>query len=109
MGGKHYGKAAGFFELNIANYPHSGNVYDSYGDWFAAAKDTLNAMMNYKKAFTLNASAETKQKIDALEGKQIKLSQGELQKYVGNYTFETIPLTAAFFVKEDALWEKAPG
>ena len=109
LGNKHYTKAKGFFELNIANYPNSSNVFDSYGDLFATKKDTSNAIINYKKAVALSSNAESKQKIDALEGKQVKVSEQELQKFLGKFDFETIELTATIFLKDNALWVNAPG
>src|SRR5262249_45009770 len=39
---KQYAKAAALFEMNIQNYPNSGNVYDSYADMLVAKKDTVN-------------------------------------------------------------------
>jgi tetratricopeptide (TPR) repeat protein len=109
IGNKQYTKAASFFEWNIANYPNSGNVYDSYGDLFAAKKDTLNAIINYKKALAISANAESKQKLDALEGKQVRLSEQELQRFLGKFDFETITLTATTFLKDSVLWVNAPG
>jgi hypothetical protein len=46
--------------MNIANYPNSNNVYDSYGDLLAARKDTLNAIANYKKHLPYKHNDETK-------------------------------------------------
>lgn len=71
MSKKQFRKAAGLFEMNIANYPNSSNVYDSYGDLFAAEKDTLNAIVNYKKVLAIQSSDETKRKLDELEGREV--------------------------------------
>lgn len=110
MSKKQYAKATGFFEMNITNYPNSNNVYDSYGDLFAAKKDTLNAIANYNKALAIKDNAETKQKLDALEGKDVfKLTVPELQKYAGEFEFESISLTATTILKDNALWIIAPG
>jgi tetratricopeptide (TPR) repeat protein len=65
MNKKYYKRSAAIFEMNIANYPNSNNVYDSYGDLLAAEKDTSNAIANYKKALAIHNNAETKQKLDA--------------------------------------------
>ncbi len=110
MSKKQYTKAAGLFEMNIDNYPGSSNVYDSYGDLFAAKKDTLNAITNYTKALGIQDNQETTQKLNALEGKEVfKLTAQELQKYSGEFEFESITLTATTVVKNDALWISAPG
>ncbi len=107
---KQYAKAAALFEMNIANYPKSGNVYDSYADLLAAKKDTINAIANYQKALTMTNSAETKQKLDKLQGKAIfTLTAQELGKYVGEFEFEAISLIAKTSIKENALWIFAPG
>jgi len=66
---KQYPKAAALFEMNIENYPQSGNVYDSYADVLIAQKDTVKAIVNYKKAYAITKSEETKHKLDQLEGK----------------------------------------
>ena len=81
---KQYEKAAALFEMNIENYPQSGNVYDSYADALLAKKDTAAAIANYKKAYAITKSEETKQKLDQLEGKAtFTLTAKELEKYVG--------------------------
>lgn len=38
----------------MALYPKSSNTYDSLGDAYLSAKDTLNALDNYKKALAIN-------------------------------------------------------
>lgn len=42
-------EAVKVFKLNVDLYPDSWNVYDSYGEALAAAGDTENAILNYKK------------------------------------------------------------
>ena len=107
---KQYAKAAALFEMNIANYPKSANVYDSYADLLAAKKDTANAIVNYQKALAIANNAETNQKLDKLQGKSIfTLTAKELEKYVGDFEFEVITLTAKTSIKENALWIFAPG
>ena len=54
-------------DLNIRNYPHSANVFDSMGDYFLAQSDTLEAVKHFKKAFEIGESPFTKEKLDALE------------------------------------------
>jgi len=107
---KQYPKAAALFEMNIENYPQSGNVYDSYADVLIAQKDTVKAIANYKKAYAITKSEETKHKLDQLEGKAIfTLTSKELEKYVGAFEFESISLTATTMIKANALWISAPG
>lgn len=69
LGQKHYKKAEGFFKMNVSNYPESFNVYDSYGDYFAARKDTANAIIQFKKTLTLKENAETRKKLEELTKK----------------------------------------
>lgn len=64
---KHYKKAEALFKLNVENYPQSFNVYDSYGDYFIARKDTANAIIQLKKALALKENEGSRQKLEALE------------------------------------------
>ena len=105
-----YSKAAAFFEMNIANYPNSNNVYDSYGDLFAAKKDTANAITYYQKALAVKEVEDTRQKLNQLQNKEVfNLSVQDMQKYIGVYVFDGISATAAFSVKDNALWASVPG
>jgi predicted alpha/beta superfamily hydrolase len=107
---KQYAKAAALFELNIENYPGSGNVYDSYADALVAQKDTIKAIASYQKAFAITKSEETQQKLDQLQGKStFTLTAKELEKYVAAFEFEDISLTATTMIKDNALWVSAPG
>ena len=110
MNNKNYTKAAAFFKMNIDNYPNSGNVYDSYGDLLAAEKDTMNAIVNYKKALAIQENAYTKQKLNVLEGKEsFKLTEKELQKYAGVFDLDSIGVAITMQVKNDELWAQVPG
>jgi tetratricopeptide (TPR) repeat protein len=110
MSNKRFTAAAALFRMNIDNYPNSSNVYDSYGDLLTAEKDTLNAIVNYKKALSLQDNAGTKQKLNALEGKEIfKLTGQELQKYTGVFDMDSISLAITMQVKNDELWAAVPG
>lgn len=107
---KHYDKAAALFEMNVENYPQSGNVYDSYADALLAKKDTAAAIDNYKKAFAITNSEDTKQKLDQLQGKStFTLTTKELERYVGAFEFDGISLVATTAIKGNALWVSAPG
>jgi hypothetical protein len=96
--------------MNIQNYPKSSNVYDSYADLLVAEKDTVNAIANYKKALTLQDNAFTKQKLNALEGKEsFTVSPQQLQKYAGAFDLDSIGITITMLVKDNDLWAQVPG
>jgi predicted alpha/beta superfamily hydrolase len=103
-------KAAAFYKLNIDNYPASSNVYNAYGDLLTSMRDTANAILYYQKAFAINKSDETQQKLNSLQGKEVlKLTSDQLQKYVGVYVFEAVSVTSTVTVKDVALWISAAG
>ncbi|MFK5957704.1 MAG: tetratricopeptide repeat protein [Lutibacter sp.] len=52
---KNYEKAIQYFEINVALYPNSSNVYDSYADAFMRSGDTAKAILNYKKSLALDS------------------------------------------------------
>ena len=58
LGLKQYTKAAALFQLNIDNYPKSGNVYDSYGD-LLAAKRYRQCNCFLQKALAINENADS--------------------------------------------------
>jgi len=58
--------AHSLFELNIKNYPASGNVYDSMGDSYLAKADTLKAIELFTKAIEVGSPA-TKEKLEKLK------------------------------------------
>lgn len=47
-----YDEAKELFKINMALYPNSSNVYDSMGDLYFSKKDTVNAIIYYKKSFS---------------------------------------------------------
>lgn len=103
-------KASALFEMNMANYPASGNVYDSYADLLVAKKDTLKAIANFQKAYNITKSTDTKLKLDQLQGKSVfVLSVAELEKYLGVFEFEAVPVTVSITIKDKALWGSATG
>jgi len=107
---KHYDKALALFEMNIENYPQSGNVYDSYADALLAKKDTAGAIANFEKAWAITKSDDTKQKMDQLQGKStFTITAKELAKYVGVFEFEGVDIAATTSMRGDALWVAAPG
>jgi len=46
--------AIGIFELIIAEFPNSANAYDSMGEAYLQAKDSLKALQNYEKSLQMN-------------------------------------------------------
>lgn len=62
--------ALAIMQLNMAEYPGSANVYDSYGDALLAKGDTANALIQFKKAFAMDSSlTATQEKIMRLEAR----------------------------------------
>ncbi|GLU57096.1 hypothetical protein Dfri01_65570 [Dyadobacter frigoris] len=66
MGTNQYTKAETLFKLNIANNPESANCYDSLGDLYLKTGDKTKAIESFKKALTLKAIPETKEKLEKL-------------------------------------------
>jgi predicted alpha/beta superfamily hydrolase len=54
------------FQLNLANYPGSFNVYDSMGDYYAAKGEKEKAVKYFKKALTIKEYPETRKKLNGL-------------------------------------------
>jgi len=52
---KNYDKALQIFKINIALYPYSNNVYDSYAEALMKNGDTVAAVVNYKKSLALDS------------------------------------------------------
>ena len=47
------------FKINVALYPNSANVYDSYAEACAKDGDTALAIANYKKTLTIDPKKES--------------------------------------------------
>jgi predicted alpha/beta superfamily hydrolase len=60
-------KAKQFFEMNVANYPESANVYDSLGDYYSAIGEKQQAIECFQKALTLDEAGYTREKLEALQ------------------------------------------
>jgi predicted alpha/beta superfamily hydrolase len=58
--------AAALFDLNIANFPNSDNVYDSRGDCYLAAGDSLKALEFFRKALETGDNDYSQEKIDRI-------------------------------------------
>ncbi len=110
LGKKHFNKSKELFELNIEWYPESINVYDSYADYFLAKKDTINAIVNYKKALLIKNDTIILKKLSAVTNrKALSISINDLQKYAGIYTLEDFQLDIALEVRDGNLWAIVPG
>ena len=59
-------RAGGLFELNADLYPESSNVYDSLGDYYAAAGEKEKAVASYKKAQSIEYHDYTEEKLKQL-------------------------------------------
>ncbi len=86
------------FKINVAEYPNSSNVYDSYGE--ALMKDGLNesAIENYKKSLELNPANTNAVAMLAKMGveasvEKVEVDEAILETYVGNYE-----LAPGFFI-----------
>ncbi|WP_298883646.1 hypothetical protein [uncultured Polaribacter sp.] len=51
---KEFNKAIEIFKINTVLYPKSSNTFDSLGDAYLKYKDTVNAVISYKKALNIN-------------------------------------------------------
>jgi tetratricopeptide (TPR) repeat protein len=67
---KNYDNAIAIFEINVALYPDSPNVYDSLGEAYMEKGDTIEAINNYKKSLSLDSgNRRAKSRIKELENK----------------------------------------
>ncbi|MDY0779685.1 hypothetical protein [Tenacibaculum sp. IB213877] len=55
-------RAIHIFKINTVLYPKSSNTYDSLGDAFLKAKDTVQAIDSYKQALTINPENRSSKK-----------------------------------------------
>jgi len=60
-------RAYSSFDLNIKNYPHSFNVYDSMGDYYDAQKNKAKAIEYYTKSLKVKETPDTRKKLDKLQ------------------------------------------
>lgn len=63
---KQFKKAESLFKRNVANNPGSANGYDSLGDFYLETGKKPQAIACFKKALTLQAIPETRDKLEAL-------------------------------------------
>lgn len=57
------------FEMNIANYPESANVYDSMGDYYMATGDSVEAARYFREALKRDENPGTRAKLEQIENK----------------------------------------
>ena len=55
------------FNMNIINFPKSGNVYDSMGDYYVEIGDDKKAIEFFKKAVEVENLSYSKEKLEALK------------------------------------------
>ena len=73
-------------------------------------KDTINAILNYKKALQVKNNAETQIMLDALitKGTSIPVTV-DLQNYAGVYVLETYNISIILEIRDAKLWSIVPG
>jgi predicted alpha/beta superfamily hydrolase len=107
---KQFNKAEAYFKMNVDDYPSSSNVFDSYGDFFVARKDTVNASKNYKKALAITMNAITLQKLNVLTKQEpYQLPLADLKKYTGVYILEYYNLPVVIELQNGKLVAKVSG
>ena len=52
----HIDESLKIFNLNMTEYPNSGNTYDSYADALLAKGDSLNALEHYKICYDMDST-----------------------------------------------------
>jgi len=60
LGLKRYKKAIEFFKVNVEKNPEDPNMFDSLGEAYKQAGDKENAIINLKKALSMNPPANVK-------------------------------------------------
>ncbi len=58
-----FDNAIGIFDINIALFPRSSNVYDSMGDALLRKGDTISGVEFYRKAYNLNSDNDRAKRI----------------------------------------------
>ncbi len=65
---KNYDDAVEIFAMNVAMYPNSSNVYDSYGEALFHQGDTVAAITNFKKSLSMDSgNRNAKRYLERLE------------------------------------------
>ena len=59
------------FKINVAIHPTKSNPYDNLGEAYLKNKDTINSLVNYKKALEFDSgNRRIKRTIEKLQGKE---------------------------------------
>ena len=103
-------EAITLFKLNTIFFPNSYNVFDSMGEIYMAAGDTVQSIKHYIKSVELNPHNLTGLWALLQTGAEgygeIKLSNKELQPFTGHYTFQNQDIH--FQAESDSLFLIAP-
>lgn len=68
--GQKIDEAIEIFKINTKMYPNSSNTYDSLADGYLKKNDTVNAIINYKKALSINPeNRSSKRNLDKITKK----------------------------------------
>lgn len=60
-------KSFAFFEMGIQYYPESPNSYDSMADFYISQNDSVNALINLKKAYKLSGNEYHMNRIEKMK------------------------------------------
>ena len=82
--------AIAVFGINVMEFPHSSNVYDSYGEGLMKNGQQAEAIVNYQKSLELNPANLNAVAMLAKMGVEVKqeeiiVEEGLLQSYTGAY------------------------
>ncbi len=82
--------AIAVFGINVMEFPHSSNVYDSYGEGLMKNGQQAEAIVNYQKSLELNPANLNAVAMLAKLGVEVKqeeiiVEEGLLQSYTGAY------------------------
>lgn len=105
-----FSKAEALYQFNIDNYPNSPAVYDAYGDFLMAKRDTTKAFTFYKKSLRIKEDETVRNKLHpVITPPLFRLSADELQQYAGVYRIEAYQVDIVLEVRDGVLWSKVPG
>ncbi|MCH2215682.1 MAG: alpha/beta hydrolase-fold protein [Flavobacteriales bacterium] len=67
---ENYELARKALELNINNYPSSGNVYDSMGDYYVAVGNKDEAIKSFQQALEIEDAPHSREKMESLKAEK---------------------------------------
>ncbi|MEM9051546.1 MAG: alpha/beta hydrolase-fold protein [Bacteroidota bacterium] len=65
-----YDLAKRALELNIENFPYSGNVHDSMGDYYVAVGENAKAIESFQKALDIEEAPHSREKMEKLQAEK---------------------------------------